>query len=104
MDLIVRQGQDAATMVIAMLRRLDIVDAEADVVQAGSLLRSENQLLLGTIVDRVGEVAPDARVVVPDVDPVVGAVLSAFDAEGIHEDQSVLQRLSEGSVKDPSFD
>lgn len=96
-DLVVAAGREVATTALALLGRLRLLDKRADVVLSGGLFRQENQILLDTISDQMFDAAPDARLIIPDVEPAVGALLCAFDAAGIPTDEAVLRRLTETS-------
>jgi N-acetylglucosamine kinase-like BadF-type ATPase len=81
-DLVERAGREIADTALAMLRRLDILDVCADVVLAGSIFKAESPLLLDTVRSRLNEAAPRARVVRPEVEPVLGALFCGFDMVG----------------------
>jgi hypothetical protein len=67
------------------------------VVLSGSVFKGEGPLLVDTVSDHVHRVAPRARVVRASFEPVIGAVLLAFDACGIPTDQEVIRNLAETS-------
>jgi N-acetylglucosamine kinase-like BadF-type ATPase len=81
--LVERAGVEIATTALAMLTRLDLLATAADVVLAGSIFRAESPLLMEIVETGLRDRAPLARIVVPDVEPVVGAVFVAFDLLGI---------------------
>lgn len=101
-ELVARAGAEVAVTALALLRRLDLLAARADLVLAGSIFRSESQLLLDTIADQIYQAAPDTRIVLPDVEPVVGAVLCGMDTLHIPTDTAVRGRLSEMSGVAPA--
>lgn len=76
------QGVELATSALAMLRKLDLMDVDCDVVLGGSLFWGKGDLLLKTVRQLVGEKAPQAQVNRIDVPPVVGAVLLALESTG----------------------
>jgi N-acetylglucosamine kinase-like BadF-type ATPase len=96
-DLVTQAGEEAAVMAVTILRRLGLLTAQPDVVLGGSLFRSENDLLLTVIADRVTEAAPDARLILPEMEPAAGAVLGALEKLDIVHDGAVRTRLVEGS-------
>jgi N-acetylglucosamine kinase-like BadF-type ATPase len=103
-DLVHRAGTEIATTALALLRRLDILEREADVVLAGSVFRSQSTLLLETITARLAAQAPRARILIPEVEPAVGAVLCAMDIAGMAPDQGtreVLACTSLEALRDP---
>ena len=68
----------------AALRRLEMTEAGADpdVVLGGGVLRAVSPGVVDAIARGVGQVAPDARVVVAQSEPIVGAALLGLDAIG----------------------
>jgi N-acetylglucosamine kinase-like BadF-type ATPase len=77
-----RLAEEVTAFASAALRRLDLSDADPDVVLGGRLLRAVSPSVIDTIAEAVHEVAPKARVLVAPSDPIVGAALLAFDALG----------------------
>jgi N-acetylglucosamine kinase-like BadF-type ATPase len=78
-DLVERSVEEVAVTAVALLRRLDLMDVPADVVLGGSVFRAEGTLLIDGVRERLRRDAPLARVVVPDVEPVVGAYFCGLD-------------------------
>ncbi len=76
------QGVELATSAVAMLRKLELIDVDCDVVLGGSLFWGKGDLLLKTVSELVGEKAPKAHVTRIDVPPVVGSVLLALESTG----------------------
>jgi N-acetylglucosamine kinase-like BadF-type ATPase len=62
------------------LQRLELTQADADVVLGGRVLRSVAPGVVEAIATGVGEVAPSARVLVAPSEPIVGAALLGLDA------------------------
>jgi N-acetylglucosamine kinase-like BadF-type ATPase len=81
-DLVERAGREIADTALAMLRRLEILDVPTDVVLAGSIFKAESPLLIETVRARLHEAAPLARLVRPEVEPVLGALFCGFDLTG----------------------
>ena len=108
---IVRRLADEVTaFASAALRRLDLTEADPDVVLGGRLLRAASSDVVDTIAHAVHEVAPNARVLVSASDPIVGAALLGFDALGAdasvggrarHELDAAIGRLADSQ---PVFD
>jgi N-acetylglucosamine kinase-like BadF-type ATPase len=63
----------------AALRRLELTEADPDVVLGGRLLRALSAEVVDLIAQGVHEVAPAARVVVSPSEPIVGAALMGLD-------------------------
>jgi len=91
-EMVVRGGTEVATTARALLRRLDLLETAAHVVLAGSMFRAEAPLFMRTILRSMTEMAPYARVVSPDVEPVVGAAFLALDLLGLPVDATVRER------------
>jgi len=81
-EVVVRLADNAADFAIALLRRLDLLDADTDVVLGGRLLQSGNRVLLDRIRERIAAVTPRARLRVLDTPPVAGALASALELAG----------------------
>lgn len=80
---IVRRLADEVTaFALAALRRLELTEADADVVLGGGLLRAASPSVIDTIAQAVKGVVPDARVLVARSEPIVGAALLGFDSLG----------------------
>jgi N-acetylglucosamine kinase-like BadF-type ATPase len=86
-DLVERAATEVVTTAVALLRRLGLLEVPADVVLAGSVFRAEGTLFLESIVRRLQEAAPLARIVVPEIEPVVGAYFCALDLVGTGVDE-----------------
>ncbi|MBE2182784.1 MAG: hypothetical protein IAE89_05115 [Anaerolineae bacterium] len=80
--IIYEQGVELATAALAMLRRLDLMEVDCDVVLGGSLFWGKGDLLFTTVHQLVSEAAPYAQVNRIDVPPVVGALLLALESTG----------------------
>jgi N-acetylglucosamine kinase-like BadF-type ATPase len=78
-DLVERSVEEVTVTAVALLRRLGLIEVPADVVLGGSVFRAEGTLLIDGVRERLRRDAPLARVVVPDVEPVVGAYFCGLD-------------------------
>src|SRR5262249_44264595 len=81
-EIVLRLADNSADFAVTLLRRLDLRDADTDVVLGGGLHQSGNRLLLDRIRKRVSAVAPHAMVRVLDLPPVAGALATALDMAG----------------------
>jgi len=98
-DILQKQGEELGKSACAIIRRLHMEDETFDVVLAGSVVtRGDGQYISEHIVRAVSGLAPNATVVKLKVEPVVGAVWLAMEAEGRALDRSVYDRL--GQVSD----
>jgi N-acetylglucosamine kinase-like BadF-type ATPase len=81
-EIVLRLGDEVAIMATTLLRRLDLLATDADVVLGGGTLQSGNDIVLDRIETLLCAAAPDARVRVLDVPPVVGALVEALALGG----------------------
>ncbi|HET6867262.1 MAG TPA: BadF/BadG/BcrA/BcrD ATPase family protein [Solirubrobacteraceae bacterium] len=77
-----RLADEVVAFVRAAVRRLELADADPDVVLGGGVLRAVSPAVVQTIARGVEEVVPGARVVVARSEPIVGAALLGLDAIG----------------------
>jgi N-acetylglucosamine kinase-like BadF-type ATPase len=87
-------GAALGRMAAAAARRVGIEDGEAfDLALAGGLFRHHGARLRAGVLEAVRDRARGVREVVPELEPVVGALLLAFDAAGLTMDDARLARL-----------
>jgi N-acetylglucosamine kinase-like BadF-type ATPase len=77
-----RLADEVTTFAVAAMRRLELTDADPDVVLGGGLLRAVAPAVIETITRGVRDVAPNARVLVAPSEPIVGAALLGLDDLG----------------------
>jgi len=83
-DILKEAGEEHGNAVNALIRRLNMQDETFDVVLAGSILTKGKTLhMVQAIQAKVNQLAPKATVVKLDVEPVIGAVMSAMDSHGV---------------------
>jgi N-acetylglucosamine kinase-like BadF-type ATPase len=75
-----RLDTEVIAFAAAAIRRLDLTDADPDVVLGGGLLTALAPRFLEAIARGIAEVAPNARVGVTPSEPIVGAALLGLDA------------------------
>jgi N-acetylglucosamine kinase-like BadF-type ATPase len=80
--LVRRLADEVISFARAALCRLELSEADADVVLGGRVLRSVPPSVIEAIARGVAEVAPAARVRVARSEPIVGAALLGMDAIG----------------------
>jgi N-acetylglucosamine kinase-like BadF-type ATPase len=80
--LVDRLADEVILMVTALLRRLDLLRADPDVILGGGTLRAHHPPLLGRITAGIRAAVPRAAVRLLDVPPVYGAVVTALDLAG----------------------
>ena len=75
-----RLAEEVIAFVRTALRRLELTGADPDVVLGGGLLQSVSPSVVQSIARGVGELAPNAHVLVAPSEPIVGAALLGLDA------------------------
>jgi N-acetylglucosamine kinase-like BadF-type ATPase len=81
-EIVERLADEVITFARAALRRLELTEADPDVVLGGRVLRAVAPGVVETIARGVEQVAPAARVTVARSEPIVGAALLGLDAIG----------------------
>lgn len=94
-DLVVRMGREVAITANTIIRRLSLAEKDVEVVLGGSVFKGKGNLMLNTITRLVHEQAPNARIVMPCHEPVVGAVLLALEQIGVVIDEAPYQLLED---------
>jgi len=92
-ELIVKQGLALAEYATAAIRRFKMQHLAFDVVLAGSVFKGRGPLLIDTIAQAVHRVAPQARIVRPQLEPALGSILLAYDALGLAVTDEMVQNL-----------
>jgi N-acetylglucosamine kinase-like BadF-type ATPase len=94
-DIIVRAGTEIGHAAGSLLRRVDLHREPCEVVTGGSIFKGVGPLLMDAANLSLHRLAPLAGFTHATVEPVVGALLLAFDLHGQTVDASVLARLHE---------
>lgn len=81
---------------LALIRRLDLVHDEFDVITAGSVFKGEDPVFIESIRAGVHAVSPGARFRMPAYQPVVGCALIAFETVGGNVDAEYHANLRMG--------
>ncbi len=76
-------GTEVGVTARALIRRLSLADKDVEVVLAGSIFKAQGRLLIDTVEEVVHEWAPRASLVLPQLEPVVGALFMALEAAGV---------------------
>ncbi|MBB6669833.1 N-acetylglucosamine kinase [Cohnella nanjingensis] len=93
-DILRVQGKELGKSAVAVIRRLGMEAEAFDVVLAGSIVtRGKGDFVHAEIRRAVAPVAPNASVVKLEIEPVVGALWMAFEAEGKPLPAHVYERL-----------
>jgi N-acetylglucosamine kinase-like BadF-type ATPase len=80
--IVARLADEVVALASTALRRLELSEAEPEVVLGGGVLRTASAALLERIARGIHETAPGAELVVVRGAPVLGAVLLGLDAVG----------------------
>jgi N-acetylglucosamine kinase-like BadF-type ATPase len=92
--LVERLADETVNMAVTLLRRLDLLTSDADVVLGGGMMQSGNAILLDRITAQLTQAAPGVDVRVLDVVPVAGALAGALELAGASAEAQTLARES----------
>ena len=82
-DLIARLGEELGVSAAAVIRRLQLERLPVEVVLGGSVFKGQGPFLTDAIQAAVHRTAPEAVLVRPPFEPVVGGVLLGLEAAGV---------------------
>jgi N-acetylglucosamine kinase-like BadF-type ATPase len=85
-SILVRMADEVTVMAVVALRRLDLLNTPMEVVLGGGVLTARDPLLSDLIERRFTEQAPQAKLIVADAPPIMGAALLGLDALGATEE------------------
>ena len=91
-------GHELGRLAVAVIKRLGMEEDEFAIVPFGGVFRA-GELLLSTFRETVQPVAPQARVVLPPFEPVVGAALLALSEIGVAVDERVISTVEQSSTR-----
>jgi len=91
-ELVDRAADEITRTALALLGKVDLRDKEADVVLGGSVFKGDGEMLTQAVRAQLAEYAPRARVIRPEVEPVVGAMVGALDILGVTVNDEVRAR------------
>ena len=91
---LIRQGMhELAQMVAAVARNLGWTAAPCEVTLTGGLWRAGDTVLT-PFRQALADLLPAARIVMPELPPVIGACVLALQAAGVVVDAAIAQRLN----------
>ncbi len=93
-------GRALGELAVAVIRRLYMALESFAVVPFGGVFKA-GDLILSPFRETIAATAPQAQIVLPRFEPVVGAVLLALDNIGVTIDWPVLESLEQGAVRFP---
>ena len=91
--LVTEVGTEVGVTARTLIRRLSLQDENVEVVLAGGMFKAKGALLIDTVKAVIHEMAPGAVVVLPKVEPVVGALLLALEATGVQVDRTIQRNI-----------
>jgi N-acetylglucosamine kinase-like BadF-type ATPase len=80
--LVERQADEVSALATVVLRRLGLLGSPVEVVLGGGVLAARDTLLMTAIHERFARLAPQAKLIVVDAPPVLGAALLGLDDAG----------------------
>ena len=101
-EIVERLADETVTMAVTLLRRLDLLTSDADVVLGGGMMQCGNAILLDRISARLTQAAPNVGVRVLDVVPVAGALAGALELAGASDAAQARARESLAQPPDRS--
>jgi N-acetylglucosamine kinase-like BadF-type ATPase len=93
--LVEEQAKEVVITAVALLRRLGILETPSDVVLGGSIFKARSPLFMNAISERLGDLAPLATIVRPNVEPAVGSYFCGMDLLHIAVQESIRNRARE---------
>ncbi|MFD1930374.1 N-acetylglucosamine kinase [Nonomuraea mangrovi] len=97
-SLVERMAEEIVVMAEVCLRRLELLETPTEVVLGGGVLRARHPMLSELLDERFAVRAPQAKPVVADVPPIVGAALSGLDRIGASEEAKTRLRAHFGDT------
>lgn len=95
-EIIIRMGTEVGVTANALLRRLSLLETDAEVGLGGSVFKGRGPLLIETAAQVIHSAAPLARLKPLQVEPVVGAALLALEAVGVEVTPDLSARIFDG--------
>ncbi len=93
-------GRELGALATAVIRRLYMALESFAVVPFGGVFKA-GELVLAPFRETVAATAPQAQIILPRFEPVVGAVLLALDDAGVAIDWPVLEAVEQSAVRFP---
>jgi N-acetylglucosamine kinase-like BadF-type ATPase len=87
-----RLAEEVSLLAVVALRRLDLLDTDADVVLGGGVLTGSGAVVQDPIAKRLREAAPRATIRLVSEPPVVGAALLGLDRLGASAETEAIVR------------
>lgn len=91
--LVTEIGTEVGVTARTLISRLALQGQSVEVVLAGGMFKAKGTLLIDTVEAVIHQVAPRATIVLPKVEPVVGALLLALEAIGVGVDAAIQRNI-----------
>ena len=91
--IVLEAAREMAITATTLIQRLEMQAETFDLIAAGSVFKGEDPVFMQTVKKAVLDLAPNAHFTTPLYDPVVGAALLAFEADGLQATDRVYSRL-----------
>ncbi|MEU3168124.1 BadF/BadG/BcrA/BcrD ATPase family protein [Streptosporangium sp. NPDC006930] len=85
-SLVTRMAEEVVVLAVVAMRRLDLLSVPTEVVLGGGVLTARDPLMSELLERGFAEHAPQAKPIVSDVAPIMGAALLGLDALGATEE------------------
>lgn len=92
-ELVLRCGTEIGHIAGTLLRRMDMQEVACEVVTGGSIFKGVGPLLMDSAILALHKIAPQAFFTRATIEPVVGALLLAFELHGRPVDAALLEQL-----------
>lgn len=79
LSVVQRQADEVVAFAMAALRRLGLLEVDSEIVLGGGVLAAREVVLLEPILQAFAAKAPHASVTIPEIRPIVGAVLLGLE-------------------------
>jgi N-acetylglucosamine kinase-like BadF-type ATPase len=102
-QIVIHQGERLAEYALAAARQVGIESTPFTLILNGGIFRHRGNVLVDAILNRVRQNAPDVAVVRSAYEPVIGALLLAFETAGISVTPALIERLDRTLPHDSLF-
>ena len=92
-------GEGSAELIIAGLKRFEMMDLEVDIVLSGGVFKSQTTQLVNVISTNLQHAAPKARLVQARYEPVVGAALLGLGKSNIRLVDSIWKKIDQSAQR-----
>lgn len=94
-NIVIHAGTEVGLSAGAVMKKLDMLNFPVDIVLGGSLYKARGNLFMDTIKEKIYSLNPSVDIIIPEFEPVIGAVLLALEVLGINIDDKIYSNLSQ---------